>query len=81
MDAITTHEAKTHLSRYLAAVELNGEEFVIFRGKKPVAKLGPLDQPSQAVRPKVGDILGEPFHFPSEAFAPLTEEELKEWGL
>ena len=41
METITTHEAKTHLSRYLAEVE-GGKEFIIARGKNPVAKLVPL---------------------------------------
>lgn len=80
MPTITTHEAKTHLSRYLAAVE-KGEEFLIARGKKPIAKLVPIDSPMKPPRPKVGDIIGEPFVFPDSAFAPLTEEELKDWGL
>ena len=80
MPTITTHEAKTHLSRYLAAVE-RGEQFVIARGKKPVARLVPITSVEQSSRPKVGEILGVPFEFPASAFAPLTEEELKEWGL
>jgi antitoxin (DNA-binding transcriptional repressor) of toxin-antitoxin stability system len=79
MTTITTHQAKTHLSRYLAAVE-RGEEFLIARGKTIVAKLVPTVAEKPA-RPKVGDILGEPFEFPPEAFAPLTEDELREWGL
>ncbi len=37
---VTTHEAKTHLSRYLAAVEA-GEEIIIAGGRKPVARLVP----------------------------------------
>ena len=36
MTTITTHQAKTHLSRYLADVE-NGQEFIIARGKSAVA--------------------------------------------
>ncbi|MFM8364910.1 MAG: type II toxin-antitoxin system Phd/YefM family antitoxin, partial [Verrucomicrobiota bacterium] len=40
---ITVHEAKTHLSRYLAEVE-NGLEILIARGKKPVARLVPLKE-------------------------------------
>lgn len=79
-ETITTHEAKTHLSRYLAEVE-EGKEFVIARGKTPVAKLVPLTPAEKRPRPKVGEILGEAFEFPESAFAPLTEEELKEWGL
>lgn len=80
MKTITTHEAKTHLSRYLAEVE-GGEEFIISRGKTPVAKLVPLSAAERRPRPKVGDILGEPVEFPASAFAPLSDEELKHWGL
>jgi antitoxin (DNA-binding transcriptional repressor) of toxin-antitoxin stability system len=80
MTTITTHEAKTHLSRYLAEVEM-GKEFIIARGKSAVAMLVPMKKPKQKPRPKVGDIKGAPFEFPLSAFAPLTDEELKEWGL
>src|SRR5688572_13492751 len=38
MQTISIHQAKTHFSRYLVAVE-SGEEFVIARGRKPVARL------------------------------------------
>ena len=80
MTTITTHEAKTHLSRYLADVE-KGQQFIIARGKSAVAMLVPVKQPKRKPRPKVGDIKGEPFEFPLSAFAPLTDDELKEWGL
>lgn len=39
---VTTHEAKTHLSRILAQVEA-GEEIVIARGKNEIAKIVPLN--------------------------------------
>jgi antitoxin (DNA-binding transcriptional repressor) of toxin-antitoxin stability system len=75
---ITTHEAKTHLSRYLAAIE-QGEEFIIARGKKPVAILSPIPKAQTPSRPKVGETLGPRISIPDSAFAPLTDEELKEW--
>lgn len=77
---ITTHDAKTHLSRYLAAVEA-GEEFVIARGRRPVALLSPLQRPDRGVRPRVGRLITAPFRVPREALAPLTDRELKDWGL
>ena len=80
MQTVTTHEAKTHLSRLLAAVE-KGEEILIARGKKVIARLSPAELPAKPPRPKVGDIIGPPFQFPDDAFAPLTEAELREWGL
>ena len=80
MDTISTHEAKTHLSRYLAEVE-KGKEFIIARGKSPVARLVPMVQETRPPRPKVGQIRGPQIHIPDSALAPLDEEELKEWGL
>ena len=80
MLTITTQEAESSISRYLAAVE-NGEEVVISRDKIPVAKLVPVEHLQKTPRPKVGEILGEPFEIPDSAFAPLTDEKLKEWGL
>ena len=79
MKTITTHEAKTHLSRYLAAIE-RGEEFIIARGNKAVVRLMPLQSLAKP-RPKVGEMLDAPCHVPNEALAPLTAEELKGWGL
>ena len=38
MTTVNIHEAKTHLSRLIKKV-INGEEVVIARGNKPVAKL------------------------------------------
>lgn len=80
MQTISTHEAKTHLSRYLAAVE-SGEEIVIARGRKPVARLVPYMQGAAKKRPKVGQIIGRGFKVPPAAFAPLGATELKDWGL
>ncbi len=80
METITTHQAKTHLSRYLAEVE-NGKRFVIARGKKKVAILSPIPKSKRRRRPKVGEMKGDPFEFPRSAFEPLSEAELKEWGL
>ena len=48
LDTVNVHEAKTHLSRLLARVE-RGEEIVIARAGKPVARLVPAEP-----RPKRG---------------------------
>jgi antitoxin (DNA-binding transcriptional repressor) of toxin-antitoxin stability system len=80
MTTITTHEAKTHLSRYLAEVE-KGQEFIIARGKSAVALLTPVRKVEPEPRPKLGDIKGPPFEFPESAFLPLSGPELEAWGL
>ena len=42
LESVNVHEAKTHLSRLLERVEA-GEEIVIARAGKPVARLVPLE--------------------------------------
>lgn len=78
---VAINEAKTHLSALLQQVK-NGETVIIAHGKKPVAKLVPLDsEEEEEERPKVGEMLDEPMHIPDEAFTPLSSAELRAWGL
>jgi prevent-host-death family protein len=73
----TIHEAKTNLSKLIQKA-CDGEEVIIAKGKKPIAKLVPIrvaDRPRQPGRFK-GKIWWAP-----DAFDPLTEEELRDWGL
>ena len=78
MPTVNIHEAKTHLSSLLNEVS-QGETVVISRGRKPLAKLVPYDLPGD--RPKVGEMLDEPFPVPDEALRAMSEEELRTWGL
>jgi antitoxin (DNA-binding transcriptional repressor) of toxin-antitoxin stability system len=81
MPTISTHEAKTHLSRYLALVAEAGVEVVICKGRRPVARLVPLEGAARPLRPRVGQMVGEPFAVSTEALRPLSDEELAGWGL
>jgi len=56
MQHVNVHEAKTHLSRLLAQV-LAGEEIIISKSGKPVAKLGPCDSENTKKR-KAGLLKG-----------------------
>jgi antitoxin (DNA-binding transcriptional repressor) of toxin-antitoxin stability system len=58
-----------------------GSEFIISRGEKPIARLVPFVGESNPRRPKVGVLRGGPFSIPDPSVAPLTADELKEWGL
>ncbi|MBA7710224.1 hypothetical protein ES703_119160 [subsurface metagenome] len=80
MKAVTTHEAKTHLSALLKRVE-HGEEIQILRGEVPVAKLVPLGKAPQYTRPKVGIVTSPRIECAEDAFKPLTEGEMSRWGL
>ena len=50
MDQVNIHDAKTHLSRLIERVEA-GEEIVIARGGRPVARLVPLASRTAPRRP------------------------------
>lgn len=78
MKMVATNEAKTHLSALLQEV-IHGKTIVISRGRKPLAKLVPYDEP--ASRPKVGEMMDEVFSVPDEALRPMNEQELQTWGL
>jgi prevent-host-death family protein len=77
---ITTHEAKTHLSRLLKKVN-DGEEVIIKKGDQPVARILPYRGGDVSKRPKVGKVTTDPIELSDDAFSPLTEEEMKEWGI
>ncbi len=79
MKTTTTHKAKTHLSRMLKEVQ-RGETIIILNGTTPVAKLTAIE-PSPTHRPKVGTVTSAPVCYGPDAFDPMTDEELAEWGL
>ena len=70
MKMVTVHEAKTHLSRLVERVEA-GEDVIISRAGKPVARVVPIRPSAPSRQP--GSLRGR-IHL-SEAFdAPLPEE-------
>ena len=73
METINVHEAKVHLSEYLARVEA-GETLVIARRNRPVARLVPI--PPGEIQPKkrpIGLAKGMG-HVGPEFLEPLDEE-------
>ncbi len=76
MALVGIHEAKTHLSQLLRRVAA-GEEIVIAKGGKPVARLVPLARPP--VR-ELGLDKGF-FEVPEDFNQPLPEELLEGFGL
>ncbi|HEX5758856.1 MAG TPA: type II toxin-antitoxin system Phd/YefM family antitoxin [Thermoanaerobaculia bacterium] len=74
MREVNIHEAKTHLSRLLAEVE-HGEEVVIARAGKPVAKLVPVQAPAGR---RLGIDEGV-FELPADFDAPLPNEVLADF--
>lgn len=67
MHQVTVHEAKTHLSRLLREI-VEGEEVVITRSGRPVARLVPIEED----RPVFGVDEGR-FVVPDDFDEPLDE--------
>jgi antitoxin (DNA-binding transcriptional repressor) of toxin-antitoxin stability system len=79
MKTVTTHQAKTHLSRLIKEVQ-TGETVVILNGSVPVAELRATQQ-TYTSRPKTGTITSETVKYDDDAFNPLTDNDLKVWGI
>lgn len=77
-EPITIHAAKTRFSELVRRAEA-GEEIVIARGDKPVAKLVPITSVA-APRRQFGRLKG--LVALDDAFwDPMTDEELELWGM
>lgn len=77
MTTVTVHEAKTHLSKLIAAAE-RGEEVVIARGNKPAVRIVPVEPEAKQPKRQFGVLKGQ-LSVPDSFFDPLPEEELRLW--
>ncbi len=75
MPTVTIHQAKTNLSRLIERAS-EGEEIIIARGKKPVARLVPVGAVKGKRQP--GSWKGK-FVVGPEFFEPLPEDEISRW--
>ena len=81
MKRVKVHYAKTHLSTLLDDVE-KGEEIIIERRDKEVARLVAVRQSKAKIKtPVVGIASSAPVTIADDAFVPLSDKELEEWGL
>jgi prevent-host-death family protein len=74
MPIVNIHAAKTHLSRLVDAAA-SGEEILIARAGKPVARLAPLQDAPVRPRRRLGLLAGK-LRVPSDFDAPLPDEVL-----
>ena len=70
MSTVNVHEAKTHLSRLLRRVQ-SGEEIVLAKNGRPVARLVPM--PGAAKRREPGHARGQ-FTMSDDFDAPLPDD-------
>jgi prevent-host-death family protein len=77
LDTVNMHEAKTHLSKFVARAE-RGEEILITRAGKPAAKLVPVPRAKLGKR-QLGGLEGK-FDVPSvEEWAEMKRETAREF--
>ena len=72
MKTVNVHEAKTHLSRLLLEVE-EGEDVVIARGGKPIARLIPFEKQAERVLGRDAGL----FEVPDDFDDPLPDDVLE----
>lgn len=71
MIKINIHDAKTHLSHYLAKLK-KGETIILCKRNEPIAEIRPLPMPSARKRPL--GLAKKQFQVPPEFFEPLPED-------
>jgi prevent-host-death family protein len=77
--AYTVHQAKTHFSRLLKEAEA-GQEVIVMRGTKPVAKIVPIvESTAELAFRRIGGFEGL-LQYDDSVFDPLTDEEMIEYG-
>src|SRR6266702_2576608 len=78
--AYTVHQAKTHFSRLLKEAE-EGKEVIVMRGDKPIAMIVPIRPVLLPEKPRrrAGGFEGL-VQFDDDVFAPLTDEQMIEYG-
>lgn len=76
VESVNIHDAKTHFSRLIERVLL-GEEVVIAKAGRPVAKLVPISPDGKDRRP--GSAKGV-FEVPRDFDASLPDDVLRDWG-
>ncbi len=75
MPMVTIHKAKTNLSKLIKKASA-GEEVIIARGDKPVARLVPVGESKGKRQP--GSLKGK-LHVGPEFFEPIPPNELVGW--
>ncbi len=77
MIKLNIHEAKTHLSKYLAKLKA-GDRILLCKRNQPVAQITPL--PEAPARPRSIGLAKGSFTVPRSFFEPLPNELLEAFG-
>jgi antitoxin (DNA-binding transcriptional repressor) of toxin-antitoxin stability system len=79
MIKVTIDQAAAHFAHWISLID-EGEEVMVLEHERPVARITRCE-PSAENRPRVGTVTSAPVRCTEDCFAPMTNEELKDWGL
>jgi antitoxin (DNA-binding transcriptional repressor) of toxin-antitoxin stability system len=79
MIKVTIDQAAARLAHWISLIG-EGEEVMVLEHERPVALITRCE-PTAGNRPRVGTVTSAPVRCTEDCFAPMTNEELKDWGL
>ena len=79
MIKVTIDQAASNFAHWIALIG-TGEDVLVLDRERPVARIVRCESASGA-RPTVGTLTSAPVRYTQDCFAPLTDAELKDWGL
>jgi antitoxin (DNA-binding transcriptional repressor) of toxin-antitoxin stability system len=79
MIKVTMEQAADDFAHWITLIG-KGEEVMVVDHERPVARITRCE-PAVGSRPKVGTLTSTPVRYAEDCFAPLTDEELKDWGI
>ena len=79
MITMTIDQAASRFSHLISLIG-KGEEVVVLDHEQPVARITRCESPGGS-RPKVGAITSAPVRYSEDCFAPMSDDELKDWGI
>ena len=79
MITLSIDQAASRFTHLIGLIS-KGEEVIVLEHEQPVARITRC-QNIEGTRPKVGTITSAPVRYAEDCFAPLTDAELKDWGI
>lgn len=79
MIKVTIDQAASRFAHWINLIG-KGEEVVVLDHEQPVARITRCET-TAGTRPQVGTLTSAPVRYAADCFAPLSDEELKVWGL
>jgi antitoxin (DNA-binding transcriptional repressor) of toxin-antitoxin stability system len=80
---LSAEELEAHIPEILTALREGRDEIIVTKNNIAVARISPAETPADAtaLRPRTPGRDKGKFTIPESFYEPMTDEELKEWGM